>query len=86
MLVKKSILLFCDKAKAAFAAFACSQLNFFSKMIFVKSAERAFKIRGKVFEFCAGCNAVLGCAERFVIYPAAYFTYIFFHDLQFLSF
>ena len=54
-------------------------LCFFGEIVFVYAAEGTFEIRGEILEFRSGSDTVLGSAERFVIYPAANVTYIFFH-------
>ena len=51
----------------------------FAEIVFVYAAERAYEVIGKILEFCAGFDTVIGIAYSFVIFPSAYFTNIFFH-------
>jgi len=45
--------------------------------ILANSAERTFKVIGKVLELCAGCNAVLGIAQFLVVLPSANLANVF---------
>ena len=47
------------------------------ELIFSYAAQRALKILGKVFPFCAGCNSIVRITDSFIINPTAYITYIF---------
>ena len=50
---------------------------FIRELIFSYAAQRALKILGKVFPFCAGCNSIVRITDSFIINPTAYITYIF---------
>ena len=52
------------------------------EIFLVYSAKGANEILGKIFKLRAGSNSVIGSTELLVIFPAAYFTYIF--HFQFL--
>jgi len=51
----------------------------FAEIFLACAAEGACKVFGKVFEFGAGSNAVIGIALCLVVFPATQITYIFFH-------
>ena len=49
----------------------------FAEVFFVYAAEGASEIFRKILKFRAGSDAHIGCACFFVIFPAAYFAYVF---------
>ena len=55
----------------------CYYLFSFAELVFIYTTEGASEIFGKIFEFCAGLNAVFGGAELLIIFPSAYVAYIF---------
>jgi hypothetical protein len=57
------------------------------EIILAYSAEGALEIIGQILKLCTGGDAVIGVADCLVLFPAAYFTYIFLHSfISFLSF
>lgn len=51
-------------------------------MILAHTAYRAYPVIGKIGKRRAGFDTVFRVAYRRVIYPVAYFTYIFVHSLK----
>jgi len=52
---------------------------FFAEVVFTYSAKGTYEILGEVLKFGACSDTVIGITHSFVIDPAAYITYVFFH-------
>ena len=54
-------------------------ISSFAEFFLADAAKGAGKILGKILKLCAGSDSVIGIADAFIIFPAAYIAYIFFH-------
>ena len=57
-----------------------SDLFCLAELVLAYCAKRTFKIVGQVLEASAGCYTELGITKLLIIFPAAYITYILFHN------